>query len=333
MRVKVLGGGFYGCHIALKLKMAGHEVQLHEKNAHIFTGASGNIPARLHLGFHYPRSYKTRESCRVHSELFMREYGQFTAGVPVNIYAVADKDSLVDYQQYVDTMFGEVPFIEIHDPWEFGIYNTEGAVLTGERHILTTKMAMFFNKTLAKEIHPLSKNTSFDSFNSNDFDYVIDCTFASNSNADVDRYEPCVVGMLEGRTDFALTVMDGPFASIYPWDPTRGLCSLSSAKYTPLSKSCKTYEEAQQVINNISRVDRFCRVNDMVTNLEHYYPAIKKDYFIVDARTSIRAMPRSGADTRLVDVRQDGKLITVRAGKIDAIFQATKLVFEMIGQD
>jgi hypothetical protein len=43
-------------------------------------------------------------------------------------------------------------------------------------------------------------------------------------------------------------------------------------------------------------------------------------------------MPRSAADARLVDVVRVGeRALRVRAGKIDAIFHAERLVREMIG--
>ena len=66
MKIRVLGGGFYGCHIALSLIRDGHIVELHEVADRLFSGASGNIPARLHCGAHYPRSKLTRDACRDH---------------------------------------------------------------------------------------------------------------------------------------------------------------------------------------------------------------------------------------------------------------------------
>jgi glycerol-3-phosphate dehydrogenase len=64
VKIRVLGGGWYGCHIALALIGDGHEVEIHETRERIFEGASGSIPARLHLGFHYPRSRMTRAACQ-----------------------------------------------------------------------------------------------------------------------------------------------------------------------------------------------------------------------------------------------------------------------------
>jgi hypothetical protein len=69
----------------------------------------------------------------------------------------------------------------------------------------------------------------------------------------------------------------------------------------------------------------------MMDQMAYFWPAARDLYRIVDFKTAIRAMPRSGADSRLVDVHwADEKTITVRAGKIDAIFDAERKVFDLL---
>jgi hypothetical protein len=327
MRIRVLGGGFYGCHIALALKRDGHQVELHEQKPHIFGGASGNIPARLHLGFHYPRSRLTRAACQDHSGAFMQRYGHLTRGVPVNIYAVAKHESLVDFDQYRRTLTGEVEFVTIADPTEFGLTNVEGAVLTGERHILTDRARAFFEQELGDCIRV---GAALGLMDSAEFDLNIDCTFCANEAAGVDRYEPCLVVLLKGPTDTAVTIMDGPFPSLYPWDEGRNLCSLSSALWTPFSKSIRSYGDALEALREAGEAQTRERAVGMVDQMRRYYPAIDQ-FEIADLRTSIRAMPLSGADARLVDVvRLGDRLLRVRAGKIDAVLHAEALVRGMM---
>lgn len=327
MHVRILGAGFYGCHIALTLKNAGHNVEIHERNSEIFTGASGNIPARLHLGFHYPRSRMTRAACLDHTDRFMEEYGAMTRGIATNIYAIADHDSLVDFHQYLETLSDEVEFIHIYDPKEFGLQNVEGALLTGERHIVTDKMKKFFLTKLWKDI----RYNIIEEYSPENWDYTIDCTFSANSDAGVDRYEPCLVPLVKAPVNKAVTIMDGPFGSLYPWNPEKKLCSLSSAKYTPLSKTCKTWQEAYDLLESIEPGYLMKIAQEMKESIAYFYPEAMK-YNIVDLRTSIRAMPRSGADTRLVDIRQEKNRISIRAGKIDAIFHAADAIMDIIGE-
>ncbi len=329
MKVRIIGGGWYGCHLALALQRLGADVELWESADELFSGASGANPARLHKGFHYPRSRLTRAACLDHAERFAARYGFLTQGVPVNIYAVAANDSLVDFGTYRQVLAGEVEFVTIDRTDEFGLDNVEGALLTGERHINVRLARAFFASELAGRIlystHPLR-------LEHDGFDWTIDCTFCAYDAEAIDRYEPCVVGILRGPTDKAVTVMDGPFPSIYPWDEERGLLSLTSASLTPLSKTCRTWADASEVLSTVGETDGFLRVHKMLDQMARYWPAAPRIFQIETFKTAIRAMPKSGADARLVDIVQTGeRVLRVRAGKIDAVFRAEDLIRERLG--
>lgn len=327
MKIRILGAGWYGCHIAAALLCDGHDIEILETRNRIFDGASGRIPARLHIGAHYPRSHKTRAACQRHTKEFLRAYGFLTRGVPINLYAIAKDHSLVDFQQYTATLRDEFEFITVHDPWEFGLQNVEGAILTGERHILAEKARAHFERELAGRLR-LGAQPGVE--NRSDVDLTVDCTFCANDSAGVDRYEPCLVLMLDGPTDRAVTIMDGPFGSLYPWDEEAGLSSLSSARWTPFSKDLKTYRDARAFLDHVTESEVCQQGIQMYRQMRHFYPAIE-NYRVVDRLLSIRAMPLSGADSRLVDVRQvEPGLLRVRAGKIDAVLEAERKVREFI---
>jgi hypothetical protein len=329
MKIRVLGGGWYGCHITLRLAEMGHDVVLWESSNDLFSGASGANPARLHLGFHYPRSKLTRAMSQEHYSEFMGRYAHLTRGVPVNVYAVASNDSLVDFGTYCQVLKGEVEYITIANTAEFGLENVEGAVLTGERHIRIDLARAHFKKALHGKA--LFNLTCEDELDSPAFDYTIDCTFCALDARNIDRYEPCITALLSGPTGRAITIMDGPFPSVYPWDESRLLSSLTSALHTPI-KRCGTREEAEEILKTFNNVNG--RVWEMYNQMAHYYPALRELYRVRDAKLSIRAMPRSGADARLVDVIRVGKrALRVRAGKIDAIEHATRIVASMISED
>lgn len=323
MKIRILGAGFYGCHLAVELLRDGHDIVIHELKDRIFGGASGNIPARLHQGFHYPRSKRTRMACQEHEPAFMAMYGKFTRRVATNIYAIAQDASMVDYPQYIDTLKDEVHFTKI-SPAFFGLTNVEGAVLTQERHIVINDVRAYFEKELDGLITYGKRAGLIDSA---DYDLTIDATFCANTAIGIDRYEPCVVGLLHGPTDTAVTIMDGPFSSLYPWNEKEGLCSISSAKFTPIRKTCKTWEEASSVLACYDEQSLRFRVEAMVADLAKYYPSVATDYTIAGLMTSIRAMPFSGADARLVDVIVIGeRALGIRAGKLDAVIQAAGIV-------
>lgn len=327
MRVRVLGGGIYGCHLSAALLADGHEVELHEKSSRLFSGASGNCPARLHLGFHYPRSRATRWACQQHAAAFRQTYGAFVRSIPTNIYAIAKTESLLDFGTYTKVLEGEVKFA-IADPLTCGLTNVEGAVLTGEQHLNSDGLRDHFAKALDGHVIYAGPDRPIDDPR---WDATIDCTFCANDGQNVDRYEPCLTVLLEGPVDRSVTIMDGPFSGIYVWNEEQSLSSLTSARFTPFSKTCRTYGEARAVLEGLSSLDLRDRGDAMMAQIATYWPAAPDLYRIVDYRTAIRAMPASGSDARLVDVITVGdRGIRVRAGKIDAIFDAEKTVKEML---
>ena len=56
MKIAIIGAGFFGSTIALKLSEQ-HTVHLYEKENNILNGASKVNQFRFHMGFHYPRSF------------------------------------------------------------------------------------------------------------------------------------------------------------------------------------------------------------------------------------------------------------------------------------
>jgi len=327
-RIRILGAGLYGSHLALAFSRDGHEVEVHEIQDRIFGGASGAMPARLHGGAHYPRSRLTRAACQDHAEQFMAVYGHLTRPIPVNLYAVAEHDSLVDFGTFCQVLRGEIPFIPVHDPKEFGLAHCEGAILTGERHFLVDRARAFFEAEIGALVRYGSHPRLIDD---PAFDLTIDCTFAANDAEAIDRYEPCLTVLLEGPTERAVTIMDGPFPSLYVFDEDQRLSSLTSASLTPLSKTCRSYAEALHTLLTYDRADLSSRCIAMFDQIAHYWPAARDLYRIADIRTAIRAMPRSGADARLVDVVKVGhRAVRVRAGKIDAVFRAEALIRERL---
>lgn len=327
MKVRVLGGGLYGCHLATALLADGHEVELHEIADRLLAGASGAMPARLHLGFHYPRSRLTRAFCQEHQAAFMARYGELTRGVPVNVYAVAAHDSLVDFGTYCQVLRSEAEFVTIARPQEFGLRGVEGAVLTGERHIVIRKARNHFSRVLEDHVRFGTPRTHIDDAR---WTVTLDCTFCALEGAAVDRYEPCLTVLLEGPVDRAVTIMDGPFPSLYPWDEEEGLSSLTSARWTPLGR-CGSYVEARHLLDTLSSEDIALRTVSMVDQLAEFWPESRDRYRPAGHLLAIRAMPRSAADARLVDVIRVGERgIRVRAGKIDAILHAEQIVRDML---
>lgn len=329
MKIRVLGAGWYGCVIALELIKSGHEVEVHELADQIFAGASGNNPARLHLGPHYPRSGITRRSCQSHFREFMDRFGDFTRAIPVNIYAVAEHDSLIDFESFKKALRSEIEFLTVERPAEFGLKNVEGAIICGERHIVLDEVKAHFEKELQGRVHFGVKTSRLEDTR---WDWTIDATFSAYDELSVERFEPCLTVLLSGPTHRAVTIMDGKFGSVYPWNADKRLCSLTHAELTPFSKSIKTWAGAKAALDELKYFEVRQRALTMIERMAEHWPQVR-DYKVEDYRFSIRAIQRSAADSRTADIaRVANRVLRVRAGKISGVFPDARQVVRMVEQ-
>ncbi|ANS04733.1 hypothetical protein [uncultured Mediterranean phage] len=321
MKIKVIGGGWYGCSIGLYLRELGHETTIYEKGEHLFCGASSNNQSRLHLGFHYPRCAKTREASIQGHKLFMDTFPKLSTPVPCNIYAIADT-SLIDYQSYLSVLRESgSPFFEV-DPASYNLINLEGAVQCPERLIHQDAARTFFEEALRDNV---VLNTPAQRHDQSE--WTIDCTFGAFGSEGIDVYEPCIMHLYDGPDHMAITVMDGPFASIYPW--YTGGISLTAVNYTPIQR-VETYENAVEVLDILTDDDIQQNRECMESVIKGYVPFFNDMWKWKGYVTSIRGVPPSRADSRQCIVRNEGRFIQVQPGKIDAIFSAARRVREII---
>ena len=98
----IVGGGFYGTVLAYhaKLKYKNLKIALIEKESELFTRASSKNQARVHNGFHYPRSVVTAYRSRVNYERFMFEFSGCIHDGFKHYYAIAANDSKVTPESF-----------------------------------------------------------------------------------------------------------------------------------------------------------------------------------------------------------------------------------------
>ena len=100
--VAIIGGGFYGVAIALYLwKNSDYKrLVLLEREEGLLLRASYNNQARVHNGYHYPRSFKTAYRSRVNLPIFVQEWPFVIEQDFYKIYAVARGNSKVTSKQF-----------------------------------------------------------------------------------------------------------------------------------------------------------------------------------------------------------------------------------------
>lgn len=97
----VIGGGFYGCYLAARYAQAGRRVLLLEAAADLLTRASYVNQARIHNGYHYPRSLLTGMRSCINLPRFTEEFGEAVERGFDKLYAIASGHSKVSASQFV----------------------------------------------------------------------------------------------------------------------------------------------------------------------------------------------------------------------------------------
>lgn len=96
----VIGGGFFGASLATHLGRRGDRTLLLESGPQLLGRASLINQARVHAGYHYPRSYLTGLRSRVNAPRFLDEYRECIQDDFAHYYAIARTFSNVTAAQF-----------------------------------------------------------------------------------------------------------------------------------------------------------------------------------------------------------------------------------------
>lgn len=352
----IVGGGFYGAAIAIYLaKQRGlRRVVLVEREAGLLTRASYNNQARVHNGYHYPRSFTTAYRSRVNLPKFVRDWPEAVSQDFMKLYAIARRNSKVTAKQF-ERFCGDIGAkIQVVEPSLRALFEPrliEDVFLVEEYAFDSTKLASWAARELQDsgvQIHLQTSVTAISNgpnqtlqvvLKSDDGSeemlscrYVFNCTY-SGLNQFKGDFPGTQTGLKQEITEMALmevppvlaglgiTVMDGPFFSMMPF-PARGLHTLSHVRYTP-----HMHWNDDQGINpyqKLSEYERATRVDRMIRDVGRYLPAVF-DAKYVDSLFEIKTVlvKNEGDDGRPILFEKHPELpgcYSVLGGKIDNIY-------------
>lgn len=260
--VVIIGAGMYGLYAALQCGKHGRSVLVLEYDKDAFSRATVNNQARVHLGYHYPRSLSTASKSMHYFDRFVSDFDFCINQDFKKIYATSQEFSWTNAQQFQRFCLSAGIMCERIDENQYFKTNMcDGAFLTNEY----TYDALLLKEHFLAEINKLnnvdilfnSKLTNIRKSNTryevcaNDSVYetgfLLNTTYAS-INQILDylsiekfkiKYELCEIILLDVCDELqhmGITVMDGPFFSIMPYGKT-GYHSLTSVTFTPHSTS------------------------------------------------------------------------------------------------
>ena len=254
----IIGAGLYGLYAAQKCGAAGQRVLVLERDPAPFMRATYINQARVHMGYHYPRSYSTAVKSAHYFERFCRDYRFCLHTEFDQIYATSAHFSWTNAAEF--RRFCAAAGIRCDDVPPTKYFNPglcDGAFLTTEYTYDAQVLKRWFLEQLAKlpavtvlygrkpqrieRAGGVWRVTAGDC--TAEAPYLLNATYAGVNDVHAllglppfqIKYEKCEIILCtvdERLKNTGITVMDGPFFSLMPFGQT-GLHSLTSVTFTP----------------------------------------------------------------------------------------------------
>lgn len=351
----VIGGGFYGCMIAVQLRLRYGRVILLEQEADLLQRASYHNQARVHGGYHYPRSLVTALRSRVGLTRFVSDFSDCIERNFAHYYAVGRELSKVT-ARFFETFCRRIGAPVERAPKQIrrlfcadlveDVFVVEefafNAVRLRERsremleqagvEVRLETVGLRVTRGADGELALVCRNAKGES--SLTTAAVYNCTYSrtnqllSASGLPVislkhELAELALVKVPEVFRDRAVTVMCGPFFSCMPF-PARGLHTLSHVRYTPHRTWQDAAGEFRGAHGELQRDARQSNFPYMIRDAQRYLPLLA-DCRYVDSLWEVKTvLPASEADdSRPILFKKDWglpNLHCVLGAKIDNVY-------------
>ena len=258
----IIGAGLYGLYAAEYSSRKGERILVLEYDKEPFMRATYINQARVHMGYHYPRSLTTAIKSAGYFKRFVDDFGFCIHNKFEQIYATSDKFSWTNAGQFMDfCKAADIRCEEVAASRYFKTKMCDGAFLTEEYTYDAKLLGAYYQGQLKDKknvtmqygvrIEKIVKSGKVFIVKMQDgieyeAPFVLNATYASvnqiigklegveKENFNI-KYELCEIILCEPSDklrNIGFTVMDGPFFSIMPFGKT-GLHSLTSVTFTP----------------------------------------------------------------------------------------------------
>jgi len=352
----IIGAGFYGSAIAIYLarERGLKNIVLIERESALMQRASYNNQARVHNGYHYPRSFTTAYRSRINLPRFIGDWPDIIKQDFTKLYAIARRNSKVTAKQFERFCRDIEAPIQRAEPSQRKLFEPhliEEVFLVQEFAFDSEKLANWARRSLTEcgvQIRYQSQVTGLSRDANGTLQvatrqtdgieqqltcrYVINCTYSglnqfagdfNGTSAELKQEitEMPLLKLPPGLDELGITVMDGPFFSIMPF-PARGLHSLSHVRYTPHLHWPD--QNGMCPYDKLAQYHRETRVDHMLRDVERYIPAIRKAEYVeslFEVKTVLQMS--EGNDSRPIFFERHSTLpgtYSVLGGKIDNIY-------------
>lgn len=363
--VAIIGGGFFGLYLAEFFLKLGKKVVVLEKESDAMQRASYVNQARVHNGYHYPRSILTALRSRVSFPRFVDEFEACVKNDFDKYYMVSSrlgKVSANQFQKFCERIGASCDAAPNHikkltNPQMIdAVYTTKeyafDAVILKE---LMLDRLDHPNVELKFEhrVNSIQKDDitgelvlgveAADSFSELQAKQVYNCTYSmlnsvlSNSKLELiplrhEMTEMCIVDMPHELQDVGITVMCGPFFSAMPF-PSKNAHSFSHVRYTPhyeWNDGDSSYIDAHEHYKNAQKVTSWKK---MQLDAQRYIPCFSEMQYKESIWEVKTILPRSDTDDSRPILFKANYLLPglhcVMGGKIDNVYDAVKTIVDL----
>lgn len=340
-KIAIIGGGFYGCNLAIDLKNLEkkYKVVIFDKNNEILQGAISNNQHRLHLGYHYPRcDFTIKQAIKTYGS-FINNYEDCLFEPEKNFYFI-NKNGYVKFDDFVKKFSNYGLKFDLASKSQIKKYITnpefiDGGVICNEKVILLDKLKAKILKNISNQKIEIRTNTAIKEIQNNvvffdksyeNFDYVINTTYSQPhvgfKGKIRTKSELCFIPIFKDkRGKFkkdCVTIMDGDFASVYQTGK-KNLLSLSNVRLTPYYKN-ENMEELIKVKNSLTKNDIKNISFEIVEDSKKWLLNLE-DLEFIDCYVSIKTkVLQDKNDYRGSYFLSENNCSTIMCGKISAYY-------------
>lgn len=255
----IIGAGLYGLYAARHCGQRGERVLVVEKDATPFRRATTINQARVHMGYHYPRSISTALRSAGYFERFVKDFGPCIVDDFEQVYATSTQFSwtnVEEFRRFCAAAGIRCDDVSVDKYFKPGL--CDGAYVTQEYAYDAALLLEQIQADLARlpnvEIRYNAGVQTIEKAGGvyrvgcadgkrEETPYLLNASYASvneilaklSMEAFRIKYELCEIILCKVSEELqgvGITVMDGPFFSIMPFGRT-GLHSLTSVTFTP----------------------------------------------------------------------------------------------------
>lgn len=360
----IIGGGTYGCFAALRLAelYGGKAVVIVEQEADIMLRASYNNQARVHNGYHYPRSLLTALRSRINAPRFSAEFKDAIFTDSEQYYAISRRQSNVTASQFAqfcrrigadlkpappevrrlfDDEFIEAVFSVTEHAFDADKLreSLRERIKTAGVTVLTqteaTRIVIESPSLLRLEL----RNARSDERRGVRGRHLYNCTYSrlnqilSQSGLQTIhlKYEATEIALVElppNLRNLSITVMCGPFFSVMPFPPLK-LSTLSHVSYTPHYEWADDPQAGGYTVHSPAFPLR-TRFDRMRRDAARYVPSLRECSYVRSLWEVKTILPQSDiSDSRPILFKREPaapNIISILGSKIDNIFDLDEVL-------